>query len=211
MRFASRPTAFVADAYAALNFAAHHLVQYLHYAAHPAHASAPHRARRRDLAQPHLARHPRRRRPASSPQASTASSFARRRETAWSRCHASSTRPSREEHGRWFRSAAALGAAAVACALVGAAVDDAVDYHPTYVDRLKTMEQRLAETPARRRRCRNPLTNPPAFLSDHQQEHARGQPIGGRRRRGRRGRLAGHHRGGGGLLRHRELLRRHAA
>jgi hypothetical protein len=143
-RFASRPTALVADAYAALSFATHHLIQYLHYlrtrdeSALTARGDATLLNRTsRDILDALAGEQP------AGDDRQLFRATPRNRLVSLSRFFYT---PIPEEHGRWFRRAAAIGAAAVACLLVAAAVAEAVHYHPTYVDRIEKMEQRLAES-----------------------------------------------------------------
>jgi hypothetical protein len=144
MRFASRQAAFVADSYAALSFAAHHLVQHFHFlrtrdeSVLTARGDATLLNRTsRDILDALAKKKP------TGLDRQLFRATPRNRLVSLSRFFYG---PILEEHGRRFRFVAALAAAAVVCTLVAAAVANAVTYHPTYVDRIKKMEQRLAES-----------------------------------------------------------------
>ena len=131
-------SAAVADAHAALNLARHHLIQYLAYRLWrrddllTARAYAPEMERRsREIA-----------RAVADPAGRVETARDRharalRRRLAWMAALALPEQKDTEARPRWGRRAALAGAALIAAAALALAAARAIDYHPTYLERLR--------------------------------------------------------------------------
>jgi hypothetical protein len=146
LRVFSRAPAFVADAYAALNFGRDHLIQYYAYLRSQdekpltARADAPQLYRvSRDLLEM-LGNEP-----PSGKDKQLFRATLRNRLVSLSRFFYT---PVAEEHARVFRIGAAVLVAAAVAMVMGLTVTRSLDYHSVYLERMQQMRERLAETHA---------------------------------------------------------------
>jgi hypothetical protein len=141
-RLGSRATARLADAYAALNFARDHLVQYLYYRASGATDLLTARARPDALHDTATQILDRMRAPIA---AAAPGARALRRRLIWlSTFYA---RPIADRRAIWTRRLVAAGVAAALVGAGGALVWQSIGYHPTYAARIEAQQRAAAAAP----------------------------------------------------------------